>query len=165
MIILIAMLISEVGGSPFDMDRDCGTNGSRRCIVTGIADYIVRASDSSLSLWITRESMCSRLSLSRPVLTLDSFGSPTDRRIGKLQDIRFLRARNILVFIHRNELMDNSSPPIVADQHRDSTHLLIEHSVYIGGITPGVGKHLDRVHQRGHDMHCEELLCHRSGDI
>jgi hypothetical protein len=35
--------------APFDMVRDCGSGKSRRCVVTGIGEYTMRASDLSLS--------------------------------------------------------------------------------------------------------------------
>lgn len=35
---------------PFNLDRDCGTSGSKRCLVTAIANYTMRASDISLSI-------------------------------------------------------------------------------------------------------------------
>jgi hypothetical protein len=35
--------------SPFDLARDCGVGGSRKCLVTAVADYCIRAGDVSLS--------------------------------------------------------------------------------------------------------------------
>lgn len=35
--------------APFDVVRDCGSGKSRRCVVTGIGEYTMRASDVSLS--------------------------------------------------------------------------------------------------------------------
>ena len=35
--------------APFDIVRDCGSGKSRRCVVTGIGEYTMRASDVSLS--------------------------------------------------------------------------------------------------------------------
>ena len=36
--------------SPFELERDCGTDGTGRCIVTAIANYTTRASDINLAV-------------------------------------------------------------------------------------------------------------------